>query len=186
MNLPLVAEEDIVVPEGHPDPASYRRDMASLGMVMIGNSFFTGSIQNIADTIVDIVQADKTHDKTKREERKSNGGFAPRLEVSQHVLLDSTAPKKRTYPFDQPDLTAGKAEVASLSAEEVCHIELEFNEDFTDVTMLSLKHTSAMKAMSESLMAKHKAEHEFDQAFEIVCETSKAMAKIEDKADTTI
>ena len=148
---------------------------------MMGDTIITGSMQNIANTIVDIVQ--------KKEERKSNGGFAPRLEVSQHVLLDSvdkSAPKKRTYPFDQPDLTAGKAEVASLSAQEVGYIELEFNEDFTDVTMLSLKHTSAMKAMSESLMAKHKAEHEFDQAFEIVCETSKAMAKIEDKADTTI
>ena len=156
----------------------------------MGDTIITGSMQNIANTIVDIVQ--------KKEETKSNGGFAPRLQLSQprlyvpdkeDVLLDSvdkSHPKKRTYPFDQPDLTAGKAEVASLSAQEVGYIELEFNEDFTDVTMLSLKHTSAMKAMSESLMAKHKAEHEFDQAFEIVCETSKAMAKIEDKADTTI
>ena len=172
MKLPLVSEDEIVVPEGHPDPASYRRDMASLGMVMLGDSFVTTSMQNIADIIVDII-APTTSDETKPVcEAKSNGGLAPRLK-------DNEDTKKRSFIH----MSGGEAEAASLSPVEVGRIEMEFNEDFTDVTMLSVKHTSAMKTMSESLMAKHKAEHEFDQAFEIVCETSKAMAL---KADTTI
>jgi hypothetical protein len=126
--------------ENHPDPESYRRDMASVGLMVSSSGVVTvGTMEQFADHILAAVGLDKPE----KPEAKGEG-HAPSSspKAFQDAVMRGTTGKASAEPFPYlaeepapvcPHRSPNKRSFSEAQAEVSGHVVFEFNEDFTDV-----------------------------------------------------
>ena len=150
---PTLIDPDVL--ENHPDPDSYRRDMASVGLMVSSSGVVTvGTIEQFADHILAAVGLDKPE---KQVEKQAKGeGHAPSSspKAFQDAVMRGTTGKASAEPFpylaEEPapvclHRSPNKRSFSEAEAEVSGHVVFEFNEG-TEITDFELKPVSAAPA----------------------------------------